>query len=185
MPMQPHALAQPAIVPLIELARGVRPDQLDAPTPCTEWTVRALLAHLVQWAPALEGAARKTPTPPGPNELGPDWPAALAAQLERTIEAWSAPAAWDGTTSVGEPAQLPAAMVGAMVLGEYVVHGWDLARATGQAAEWDGAVVEFLHRDLLNTAEMGRQMGLFRAAVDVPDDAPLLDRVLGLTGRRP
>jgi len=86
---------------------------------------------------------------------------------------------------MGSPMELPAPMIGGMVLGEFVVHGWDLARATGQAPEWDDDVLSFVHRELELTAEQGRAMGVYKDRVAVPDTAPLLDRILGLTGRHP
>jgi uncharacterized protein (TIGR03086 family) len=72
-----------------------------------------------------------------------------------------------------------------MVLGEFVVHGWDLARATGHDVTWDDTVLEFALEWLVQTAEQGRAMGVYGAAVPVPENAPVLDRLLGLTGRDP
>jgi uncharacterized protein (TIGR03086 family) len=76
-------------------------------------------------------------------------------------------------------------MIGGMVLGEFVVHGWDLARATGHEAGWDDTVLEFALDWLGPTAEQGRAMAVYGPAVPVPTSAPALDRVLGLTGRDP
>lgn len=62
--MQPHSLVAVAAAPTIEIFRGIAPDQLDAPTPCSEYDVRGLINHLLFWGPSLEGAARKELVPP-------------------------------------------------------------------------------------------------------------------------
>ena len=86
---------------------------------------------------------------------------------------------------MGGPRAMPAEVIGAMVLGEVVVHTWDLARATGQAPTWPAGLLEFVRADLVRTAPLGRDMGLFGPEVPVPADAPLIDRVVALTGRMP
>ncbi|WP_082310627.1 TIGR03086 family metal-binding protein [Nonomuraea sp. SBT364] len=185
-----HFIAQAAAgVP--EIVRRVEPADLGAPTPCAEYDVRKLINHLLFWGPSLEGAARKASVPPPAASEGEvdltagDWPAALAAQIERLVAAWSEPAAWEGTTFMGGATELPASMVGGMVAGELVVHGWDLARATGQHPEWDDDLLERLAGEVAKSAEQGRRMGVYGPEVPVPDDAPPLDRVLALTGRDP
>lgn len=177
--------------PVVEIVRNIKPDQLDAPTPCAGYDVRRLIHHLLFWGPPQEAAARKeVVSPPAAAETDidltrNDWSADLVAHLERITRAWSAPDAWQGMTQVGGPPEMPAATIGGMVLGEIVVHGWDLARATGQRPVWDDEVLGYVHRELEGTAEMGRQMGLYGPEVPVPADAPLLDRILGLSGRHP
>ena len=106
-------------------------------------------------------------------------------QLERTTAAWSTPQAWQGTTDMAGSGEMPAPTIGGMVLGEVVVHGWDLAHATGQHPTWDDDVLAYLHREVEASAEMGRGMGIYGPEVAVPADAPLLHRILGLTGRVP
>lgn len=180
-----------AAPPTVAVVRQVETDRLAAPTPCGEWDVRALIDHLLFWAPALEAAARKEPfavSAVGEGELpaaDPNRVRELEVWLGRLVEAWGRPEAWTGTTALGDPTPLPAPVIGGMVLGEFVVHGWDLARATGQEVVWDDAVLDFTLEWLGQTAEQGRAMGVYGPAVPVPGDAPVLDRVLGLTGRDP
>ncbi len=180
-----------AIAPVVQIVRNIKPDQLDAPTPCAEFDVRRLVHHLLFWGPSLEGAARKVAVP-SPAEAESDldltqgdWVGDLVAQLERIAAAWSVPQAWQGTTHMGGPTEMPAPLVGGMVLGETLVHGWDLARGTGQQAAWDDDILDYVHREVEATADMGREMGIYGPEVPVPADAPLLHRILGLTGRRP
>jgi uncharacterized protein (TIGR03086 family) len=174
--MRETSLIGLAVPPTVAVVRGVQPDRFDAPTPCREWTVRQLLDHLLEWGPALVAAGRK-----GAPRTGGD----LEAVYDDLVAAWSDPAAWQGTTRVGGPQELPATMIGGMVLAEVVVHGWDLARATGQDVDWDPGLLEVVHREVAATAEMGRGMGVYGSPVPVPDDRPVLARTLGLTGRDP
>ncbi|MGP4021274.1 TIGR03086 family metal-binding protein [Saccharopolyspora sp. 5N708] len=179
-----------AAAALVEIIRRIKPDQLDARTPCTDYDVRGLVNHLLFWGPSLEGAGRKEIVPPDGAEAdvdltGGDWAAALEAHLDRTVATWSEPGAWAGTTHMGGPTELPASLVGGMVVGELVVHGWDLAKATGQQLVVDDDLVEYVHGEIAKTAEQGRQMGVYGPAVAVPDTSSTLDRTLGRTGRNP
>lgn len=184
-------LVAPAAATLIEIVTGIKPDQLDDPTPCAGYDVRRLVNHLLFWGPSLEGAARKETVPPPAateSELdltGDDWSTALPALLDRIASAWGRPAAWQGATHMGGPTELPAALVGGMVVTELVVHGWDLARATGQDRSWDDDLLHHVHTAVGGFAEQGRQLGVFGPEVPVSHTAPILDRVLGLTGRDP
>ena len=79
---------------------------------------------------------------------------------------------------------LPADMAGVVALDELVIHGWDLARATGQPPGYDGPGLDAVHGMVQQFRSSGIE-GLFGPPVPVPDDAPLLDRILGLAGRDP
>lgn len=189
--MHGHSLIGQAAAPTVAIVRAIRTDQLTAPTPCQEYDVRRLLNHLLYWGPSLEGAARGTAVaPPADREpdldlAGDDWAGPVTGQLDRLAAAWSDSSAWEGTTQLAGPPDLPAATIGGMVLTELVVHGWDLARATGQPPQWNDQVLAFVHRQVADTAEQGRQMGVYGPEVPVPGTAPVLDQLLGLTGRDP
>ncbi|MDT7726181.1 MAG: hypothetical protein QOI21_2757 [Actinomycetota bacterium] len=189
--MSNAVLTARAAASLSEIIHNVEPEQLKAKTPCTEYDVRMLLNHLLFWGPSLEGAGRKeTVPPPAPAESDVDltegdWAAALEAHLNRTVQAWSAPGAWEGITHMGGPTELPASLVGGMAVGELVVHGWDLAQATGQRLALDEDIVEFLYEEIVKTAAQGREMGVYGPEVAVSTSSSIFDRVLGLTGRHP
>jgi uncharacterized protein (TIGR03086 family) len=189
--MQREAVIDRAAAPTIEVVRAIATDQLDAPTPCRDYSVRQLVNHLLFWAPPLTGAARKDAVAlPAASDLevdltGGDWSGRLSAALTRLAGAWADPSAWEGETRLGGPDRAPAAMIGGMVCTELVLHGWDLARASDQKPEWDEEVVAFAHRELMATAEQGRQLGVYGPEVAVPAAASTLDRALGLSGRDP
>ncbi|MEV0355082.1 TIGR03086 family metal-binding protein [Nocardia sp. NPDC050697] len=165
-----------AAAPLRRIAAAITPADLTRPTPCTEFDVAALVEHLLHWAPGLAAAGRKQP-PAGT-------PRSLRAGIDDIVAAWSEPRAWEGTAEFAG-ATLPAPLLGGMVVGELVVHGWDLGRALGIDVGWDDDLLGFLLDQVTATAEQGREMGAYGPAVPIPDSAPALDRILATTGRTP
>lgn len=164
--------------------------KLDAPTPCPDWDVRALINHLILWSARGEAAAHKLPvTGPGEDHdftAEPRWAERYGEQVRKTAEAWQDPAAWEGSTSLtGNEEGMPAEFIGGILFGECVTHGWDLAVATGREPAFPPGVVETAWERLVPTAEVARKYGAFGPEVPVPEDAPLLDRLIGLSGRDP
>ncbi|MFH8449745.1 TIGR03086 family metal-binding protein [Streptomyces fungicidicus] len=174
------------------LAEGVRDDRLAAATPCPRYAVRHVLGHLLGLAVAFRDAGRKdlgATTDTGPQgalpDLGPGWREELPKVLDELAEVWRDPAAWTGMTRAGG-FDMPGEVTAAVAADELVVHGWDLARATGQAYVPDPAALAASHAFLRAAAEEGeRGDGIFGPVVPVPSDAPLLDRTIGLSGRDP
>jgi len=177
---------------LARLAESVSDARLADPTPCPDLAVRNLLGHLTGLAVAFRDAARKdlgatTDTSPESTvpDIGPGWREELPKVLGELAEAWRAPQAWTGMTRAGG-IDLPGEVAGAVVADELVIHGWDLARATGQEYEPDPAALQVAYGLLAASAEEpDRDAGMFGPVVPVPDDAPLLDRAVGLSGRDP
>ncbi|HLI56645.1 MAG TPA: TIGR03086 family metal-binding protein [Actinomycetota bacterium] len=171
---------------------AVRPEQLDDPTPCVSWKVRDLINHMVQ---APEFAATVASTRDFSNHRGDaadhasgDYLAAYDAATERALEAFRSEGAFEGTVKMPF-GDLPAAAFATIATGDAFVHGWDLAKATGQAATLDPALAE----ELLVEVEPLMPEG-FRGAdgeapfgprVEVADDAPAADRLAGFLGRHP
>ncbi|MDX2556687.1 TIGR03086 family metal-binding protein [Streptomyces stelliscabiei] len=173
------------------LARGVRDEQLSDPTPCPEYAVRHILGHLLGLSVAFRDAGRKdlgSTTDTNPQaalpDIGPDWREALPRVLDELAEAWQDPAAWAGETRAGG-VSLPGEIAGAVAADELVVHGWDLARATRQAYDPDPAALTATHAFLAASADDPARGEIFGPVQPVPDDAPLLDRAIGLSGRDP
>ncbi|MEV8608676.1 hypothetical protein AB0383_12210 [Amycolatopsis sp. NPDC051373] len=80
---------------------------------------------------------------------------------------------------------MPAAVVGDMVLGEFVIHGWDLARAAGTLLTCNDEAAEAVRASAVAMGEQARAMGVYGPGVPVPPDAPALNRALGASGRNP
>jgi uncharacterized protein (TIGR03086 family) len=173
---------------------AAHPDRWPAPTPCTEYDLRALLDHL-GWAAVLaQNAAGRTQLDKDWSEPGPPpfleglpeegWPEAIARQLRAAAEAWAAPGAWDGDTVMGAT-PMPASLVGPMMLAEFAVHGWDVARTVGAGYEVPDDLGRVVLTAVEGMAQMGRDGGWYGPEVPVPADAPAFDRALGLSGRDP
>ncbi|MEW2526930.1 TIGR03086 family metal-binding protein [Streptomyces sp. NPDC047071] len=192
---EPHELPdlRPQARLVASLAVGVTDDQLDGPTPCPDYAVRHLLGHLVALAAAFTDAARKdlgarTDTDPSSRlpDIDADWRDELPRRLAELAEVWRDSAAWTGQTRAGG-VDLPGEVAGVVAVDELVVHGWDLARATGQEYVPDAASLGVAHAMLSATDAEGpaARGSLFGPPVPVPPEASLLDRVVALSGRDP
>src|SRR5215218_2543666 len=185
---------QPAARRLGDLVGGIPEELLDAPTPCPAYTVGDLVDHVSGTALAFRGAAVKDQgdaTSQGPSgdatRLGDDWRTRIPRDLAALADAWRDPAAWTGMTKAGG-VELPGEVAGLVALDELVIHGWDVARATGQPYDCDVPSLDAVHGFVSQFSEPGQEemrAGLFGPVVEVPEDARLLDRVIGLTGRDP
>ncbi|MEV6233858.1 TIGR03086 family metal-binding protein [Saccharopolyspora shandongensis] len=181
----------PAAEHLATLLGNVADEQLGAPTPCTEYTLGDLIDHVSGLSLAFAAAAAKDSslTGGGPSgdatRLPADWRARIPTQLTAVAEAWREPAAWDGMTQAGG-IQLPGQVAGVVALNELVVHGWDIAKATGQQFRCDAAslatALEFVS---MAATEEPSPDSPFGPTVAVPADATPLDKLIGLTGRNP
>jgi uncharacterized protein (TIGR03086 family) len=187
--MNLHPQLADAAEAAVRVVDGVTPAQFGDPTPCTDWDVRALLNHLILWTSySLERRAHGQSVS---EELmatdfaaSPDFAAAYRAQLDRALAAWADPAAWDRKLDVMGEAT-PASDVAALNLAELILHGWDLAVATGQEyTVSDGAATAALAAVEAN-ADLFRQYQGFAAEVPVMGSASALRRTLGLSGRNP
>ncbi|MCY0950131.1 TIGR03086 family metal-binding protein [Streptomyces sp. H27-S2] len=182
----------PQALIVARLAAAVPDARLADRTPCPAYTVGDLLGHLAGLAVAFRDAARKDlgpTTDTSPDSTAPTLPADWREDLPRVLgelaEAWKDPAAWTGMTRAGG-VDLPGDVAAAVATDELLVHGWDLARATGQPYAPDQAALSASYALLLASAEEGNGGGdIFGPVVPVPDDAPLLDRAVGLSGRDP
>lgn len=163
--------------------------QLGLPTPCTEWDVQALLNHLILWTSySLEARAHGESV--GQDLMDrdfaaePGFAADYRAQLDAALAAWSDPAVWQQSLNVIGSAT-PAADVAALNLAEMVLHGWDLAVATGQRYTVSDAAAGAALAAVAANAELFRQYEGFAEPVEVAPGAPALDQVLALSGRDP
>ena len=184
----------PATREVARLLDGVSDDQLANPTPC-DYDVATLLEHLLGLTLAFTWAAEKSaaehggsqPPQPAGDALDPAWRTVLPGRLEALAAAWTDPAAWEGMTEAGG-LTLPGEVAGLVALDEVVLHGWDLARSTGQDYSCDPASAEAVMAFAASSAapdQAASREGLFGPPVPVPEDAPTFDRALGFAGRDP
>lgn len=169
-------------------AWAVTPDQLDDPTPCSEYDVDALVRHLAGAVDRLVQA--------GGSDVIDDLeeypgvaPAAVVDALTATVEAFDAAWADDARLDrfVTLPwATLPARVLLAIYLSEMSVHTWDVAVATGQQPAFDDAAVELALVSMqMGLPAEGRDQTPFGEVQPVADDAPAIERLVAWTGRNP
>jgi uncharacterized protein (TIGR03086 family) len=183
------ALMAAAAAEAARVVDGSASTPLDSPTPCTDWDLRTLLNHTILWT--AYSAERRAYGESAAEDLmskdfaaGADYARDYQAQLAKAVQAWSDPAAWDRELTVMGNT-MSASDVGAMLVMEMVLHGWDIARATGQDYHCDGELAGALLATVSAQADMFRQYQGFAPVVPVPDDAPAFDRALALAGRDP
>jgi uncharacterized protein (TIGR03086 family) len=181
---------RPAAQRTIGVVTSVADEQLGRPTPCPEACVGDLIDHLGVFAVRFlaaarketEGGAARPPSPSGAN-LEAGWRDRISRDLLAMADAWRDPRAWEGVTHAGGR-ELPADVVGLVALDELVVHGWDIAVATGQTYE-PGADEIDAAMAFVASFDAPRDGALFGPVVPVAADATGFDRLLGLTGRDP
>ena len=175
------------------LVDAVRPDQMSLPTPCSDWDVRALLAHLAGGNIRYAGLTRGEPIKPGPARgggpaadlLGDDPAGAYRRSAAAVDAAWRDPALLDRTFAL-PIGVLPGRAALTLHLVETVIHGWDVARATGQRPAFAPDVVRTAMQFTQASAPGDRPPGAaFAPSVPVADDLPEIDRLAAFLGRRP
>ena len=172
---------------------AVRDEQWSAPTPCSEWTVRDLVGHMVTsnhaFVRILNGEPARAPggtTPEAPAAAGrmAGWWRPTATPRRRWSAAFRQPGVLDRvhTVPIGP---VPGIAALHLRITEVLVHGWDLARATGQHAKFPEDLAEqelAFSRRKLGDIPAGRTP--FAPPQPVPDDAPAIDRLAALLGRK-
>ena len=167
------------------LVAAVRDDQWAAPTGCPGWNVRDLLNHLVGGNQAFAAIlAGRAPSDPAADHLGDDPIAAHHAAGEALRAAFVQPGVMDRVFTV--PAgTVPGAIALHLRLTEILVHGWDLARATGQPTT--GLPADLVDQELafsrVQIEKLPPDRYPFAAPQPVDDAAPAIDRLAALLGR--
>jgi uncharacterized protein (TIGR03086 family) len=167
---------------------GVRPEQLGDPSPCRSWTVGDVISHMIEthrnFVAFLTGGEPAVPTPPA----GPGFLAEFDDASAATIAAFSAPGALERTLRLPF-GTVPGAVAAQMAATDTLVHGWDVARATGQPTDLAPAEsVELLEnaRQLLPDAVRGPDgQAPFGPACEAPAGATNADRLAAFLGRQP
>jgi uncharacterized protein (TIGR03086 family) len=175
-----------------DLIAGVRSDQWSARTPCSDWDVRALSNHLVFGMRRYIGILRGDPPLPiddlprlrAVDQLGDDPVRAYREAGSGLLAAADQPDLLGKTFTI-PLGTVPGAIALHILTTEILVHGWDVARATGQPARLPESVAErelaFTRRQLPPDAP--RSSPAFGPAQRVADDAPAIDRLAGYLGR--
>ena len=172
-----------------QIVARVVPAQWRDPTPCSEWDVRALLEHIVRenlWAVAL--MAGRTIQEVGDrlegDVLGADPLRAYQVSARAAAELFEEPGALERPVAVSYGPVPGRVYLGHRFL-DALVHGWDLARATGQRVQLDPGLVEALWQLVVEPeGTAGQPSDWFGPEVPVADEADLQTRLLARLGRR-
>ncbi len=158
---------------------GIRPDQLNAPTPCAAFSVGGVLEHMIGGATAFAAAFRGTaPAPAGTADVLAGFGPALGA----LGEAIAAPGALERT--IAAPfGEVPGETFARFVVLDGLVHGWDLAIATGQGYAPSDVLVAEVYAFAEGALPGLRDGDTFAAATEAPRSATGIERLAALTGR--
>ncbi|MCZ7525538.1 MAG: TIGR03086 family metal-binding protein [Acidimicrobiia bacterium] len=167
---------------------GVRPDQWGNDTPCPGWTARDLVNHVVAgnlWVPELAGG--RTIEEVGDrldgDVLGDDPLAAYDDSAKQASDAFFVPGAMQAMCAVSY-GPVPGSVYAGHRFIDVLIHGWDLARATGQAATLPSDLVEACWAVVEPQREMFAGSGAFGTGVEVGPDADRQEQLLAVLGRR-
>jgi uncharacterized protein (TIGR03086 family) len=153
-------------------------DKLDATTPCDEWDVRTLMNHMLETQHYFVSTARgdeASPPSPHPSEHFDDDPAAVFGQARaETLSTFGE----DGVIEKTGPSL-------GIAFSDQLLHGWDLAQATGQDATMPAGLPEAAYEMIHGRFTEEQRKGVFKPEVAVAANASAQDKLLAYTGRNP
>jgi len=152
--------------------------RLDATTPCDGWDVRTLMNHMLDtqkyFATTARGGEASPPSPTPPDLLGEDPVEDFERARAATISAFGAPGVIERTgPSLG------------IAFGDQLLHGWDLAMATGQNATMPEGLPEAAYQMIHGRFTEDQRKGVFKPEIPTAGDASAEDKLLAYTGRDP
>lgn len=199
LPAPPDGPAPPSPwrgVDLLERAIGytrgslglVRPELMSSPTPCSDWDLRELLAHMNDSLVSLHeaGSVRRVRLDVPSKDLA-DPVHALRARACQLLADWSAveESTWRRIDVLVDGRPLTSPVLTSAGALEVTVHGWDVAVTCGAHRP----IPESLAQDLLPLATVlvtdADRPSRFGPALDPPADATKAERLLGFLGRTP
>jgi uncharacterized protein (TIGR03086 family) len=169
---------------LVGVVAAIGPESLDEPTPCAAFTVRGVLEHMVGGATMFTAAFRGVDPPAGPTEGDAvDVLGAFGPTLSGLAAAMHSPGAL-GRTVAAPFGDVDGETFARFVVLDGLVHGWDLAVATGQAYSPPDALVAAASAFAAEALPPLRDGDTFAAAVEPPASATPIERLAAFTGRR-
>jgi len=153
--------------------------KLGSDTPCDKWDVRELMNHMLETQQYFVGSARgQSVSPPGqtpPSTLLSDDP---VSDFKRAREETM-------TTFGDKDVQEKTGPALGIAFADQLLHGWDLARASGQDATMPAGLAEAAYQTIHGQFTDEQRKGVFKPEVEVGSDASAQDKLLAYTGRDP
>ena len=184
-PPRPVAVLDSAITWTHNCLQLARSSPLDVPTPCAEWDLGQLLTHMEDSLVAFGDAATHGRVPVRDLALH----AGKGPSVDRVIQlGCGTRAAWHARVT-SAPINISDLSLGRdttvlVAALEVAVHGWDVARATGQSRRMPEDLAVRLYDVALVVVPPGERGTRFGPAIDVPASAPTSTRLLAYLGRR-
>ena len=170
---------------MTERAIAVPDGSWDNPSPCEGWVARDVIRHMVEWMPAFLASGSSVEAPDAPSVD------------EDPVEAWRALTVWlqellDDPQIAASEFSHPRAgrhsledAIATFILGDVLVHTWDLARATGGDERLDADEVHRMVAGMEPYDDMLRASGQYGPRVEVAADADEQARLIAFMGRQP
>jgi uncharacterized protein (TIGR03086 family) len=160
---------------------GIAPDQWTNATPCTEWTVRDLVCHVITTHQGVKASVDgREPQPvQADGDLEMQWVDASGAVLDALDD----PSLRSRTVRGMFAEQTFESLVGRLLCADTLVHTWDLARATGQTEQLDETAVHEATKFLAPIDEAIRRPGGFAPKVTPATGADAQTQLLNFCGR--
>jgi uncharacterized protein (TIGR03086 family) len=153
-------------------------ERLDAKTPCDEWDVRTLMDHMLDTEHFFVSRAHGEDAPPPsstpPARVGDDPLAAFTRARDEMLQTYGEPGVPDRTGP----------LLG-IAFADQLLHGWDLARATGQDSTMPDGLADAAYQMIHGRFTEEQRKGVFKPERPAPPDASMQDRLLAYTGRDP
>ncbi|NUR07404.1 MAG: TIGR03086 family protein [Nocardioidaceae bacterium] len=178
--LTPVSAADAVLAVVQPVLRRLTDEDREKPTPCADFTCHDLAEHLVASLRLLGSAAGVSVVEPAPRGLE-DLVSTIAAQV---IDGWRA-VDLDGTVPGPDGSPLPAAFLASVLPVEILLHGWDLAQASGQTLRVSDEVVDYVRGLAETVVPAARPNGSFGDEVTPAADADAVDRLAAYAGRRP
>jgi len=160
----------------------VQPDQYDNPSPCSEWTVRDLLAHTIGVVSGLGAAASGASR--SKFELGDDPSAQFRDAAAVALAGWSTPGVLDAVIDAG-PGPMPGRALASINLLDTATHSWDIAKACGLPATLPDDVATAALEASRSTISPEIRAGRFGPEVQASSSADATERLVAFLGRQP
>ena len=171
-----------------QVLAGVSAEQLDQPTPCATWDVRALINHIVAgsyWFAASTEAGQAPAGDERPDFASGDFVASYQDGSSKALAAFGAPGALEKTVKLPFGEYQGAGFMGLATIDTFT-HSWDLAKATGQPADLDPELAAQLleqSKTTISDAVRGPEPMPFGPQQDAGAGASAADELAAYLGR--
>jgi len=178
-PIDPLAAAEATLAALQPVLRALTAEDQPKPTPCSDFTCHDVAVHLMASLRDVGGMSGADVVQPESGSLE----SKVSVLADQAVTAWRA-RGLDGSVTLGNGFELPAATAAALLPIELMLHGWDLAEGSGQRLVVSEPLVDYVRTLAADVVPSGRGRR-FADEVDAGPDADALERFAAYAGRSP